>query len=93
MCVNTNYMLYNDCDDELKNDYEAKYGKPILYKNGIGQYDIDNNLVREFICKSECFRQLQMSDKTLSNALDYNKLYHNYYFKHLENRLRHRLDI
>ena len=87
------YVLYNDCDDELKNNYEAKYGKPILYKNGVGQYDIKNNLIKEFVCKSECFRQLQMSDKTLSNALDYNKLYHNHYFKHLESRLRHRLDI
>jgi hypothetical protein len=54
-----------------------------LYKNGIGQYDINNNLIKEFTCKYECIRELSMSDKTLEKALDKNILYNKYYYKSL----------
>ncbi len=54
-----------------------------MYKNGIGQYDINNNLIKEFTCKYECIRELSMSDKTLEKALDKNILYNKYYYKSL----------
>jgi hypothetical protein len=41
----------------------------LLYKNGVGQYDLDNNLVNEFTCKYDCIRELKMSDKSLTKAL------------------------
>lgn len=60
----------------------------ILYKNGIGQYDTNNNLIREFICKYDCIKQLQMSDKTLTKALTKNTPYNGTYFKDIGSKLK-----
>jgi hypothetical protein len=75
------YTLYDKCPEELITQFEDKYGVPILYKNGIGQYTHENNLIKKFICKYDCIKQLKISDKTLRKALDNNSLYNNYYFK------------
>jgi hypothetical protein len=75
------YMLYEKCTEELIEAFEEKNEEPILYKNGIGQYSADNQLIKEFSCKYDCLKQLQMSDKTLAKALDKNILYNNNYFK------------
>ena len=83
------YKLYNECEEDLKFNFENKYGKPLLYKNGIGQFDINNNLITEFICKYDCIRMLHISDKTLSKALDNNKMYNNFYFKYLESKIKY----
>ena len=78
------YILYDNCETELINKYEEKYGKPLLYKNGIGQYDSNTNLlVREFACKYDCIRELKMSDKTLAKALKNQVPYNNYIYKEL----------
>jgi hypothetical protein len=45
------YTLYNNCDYDLISGFEEKNGIPLLYKNGLGQYDLSNNLIREFSCK------------------------------------------
>ena len=82
------YMLYDKCDDELKNNFVQKYGEPLLYKDGVGQYNAENNLVAEFVCKNDCIKQLKMSDKTLSKALDKNLLYNNCYFKSVGSKLK-----
>jgi hypothetical protein len=74
-------MLYQNCNDDLIFNFENKYGKPILYKNGIGQYDTDNNLLLEFICKYDCIKELKISDKTLNKALKNNVMYNNHYYK------------
>jgi hypothetical protein len=81
------YMLYQNCNDDLIIDFENKYGKPILYKNGIGQYDINNNLLLEFVCKNECSRELKISDKTLNKSLKNNIMYNNYYYRELGKKL------
>ncbi len=41
--VNGNYYtLYSTCSKELKKKFiEKNKGIPILYKNGIGQYDLE----------------------------------------------------
>jgi hypothetical protein len=82
------YMLYNKCDDSLKTDFENKYGEPILYKDGIGQFDLQNNLIREFSCKYDCIRELSMSDKTLTKALTKNINYNGYYFKEIGSKIK-----
>jgi hypothetical protein len=82
------YKLYDDCDEELKTAFEQKNGEPILYRNGVGQFDAENDLVKEFICKYDCIKQLKISDKTLAKALDKNVMYNNYYYKSLENKMK-----
>jgi len=77
------YLLYDKCPQELIDTFEEKYGEPILYKDGIGQYTNENQLVKEFICKYDCIKQLKMSDKTLTKALDNNILYNNSFFRHI----------
>jgi len=82
------YILYDKCDDELKTGFVQKYGEPLLYKDGVGQYNVENNLVAEFVCKYDCIKQLKMSDKTLTKALDNNLLYNNCYFKNVGSKLK-----
>lgn len=85
---NQYYTLYDKCEADLINNFEAKYGEPLLYKNGVGQYDASNNLVKEFICKYDCIRQLKMSDKTLTKALDKDIQYKGFYFKDIGSKLK-----
>ena len=81
------YMLYDNCDTELVDNFTEKNGHPLLYKNGIGQYDLSIVLVREFACKYDCIRELKMSDKTLAKSLLNNIPYNNYYYKELGAKL------
>ena len=83
------YKLYDECESELKSMFEKKInGIPILYKNGIGQFDLQNNLVKEFICKYDCIKQLNISDKTLTKALDNHLSYNGYYYQNLNSKLK-----
>ena len=78
------YLLYDDCDEALKYYFINNFGindKPLLYKNGVGQYDSNNKLVREFSSKYDCMRVLSISDKTLTKALEQNIMYNSYYYK------------
>ena len=82
------YTLYDKCDDELKEKFTEQHGEPILYKNGVGQYDSNHTLIQEFQCKYDCIKQLKIGDKTLAKTLDKNIMYNNYYFKSLGNKLQ-----
>jgi hypothetical protein len=82
------YKLYDDCDNELKTAFEEINGEPILYRSGVGQFDAENKLVKEFICKYDCIKQLKISDKTLAKALDKNVMYNKHYYKSLESKLK-----
>ena len=75
-------------DDHLRETFEEKHGQPLLYKNGIGQYDSENNMVKEFACKYDCIKQLKMSDKTLAKALEKNAPYNGFNFKELGGKLK-----
>lgn len=77
------YMLYQNCDDNLREDFEENIGEIILYKDGIGRYDSKNNLTNEFRSKEDCCLFLKMSDRTLRKALETKQLYNNYYYKGL----------
>jgi len=89
-CTVTNgnyYTLYDKCEPNLIQNFEEKYGEPKLYKNGVGQYDLNNNLIREFGCKYDCIRELKMSDKTLAKALQNNIPYNNYHYMEIGAKL------
>jgi phage anti-repressor protein len=78
------YMLYEKCDDHLKTDFTYRNnGEPLLYKDGIGQYDMNQKLIREFICKYDCIKILHISDKTLAKALDKKVSYNGHYFNYI----------
>lgn len=81
------YTLYENCDTKLKMEFVAKYGEPILYKTGIGQYS-EQTLIKEFVCKYDCIKQLKISDKTLTKALEQNLAYNSFYFKELGSKLK-----
>ena len=83
------YKLYEDCENDLREIFEKKInGSPLLYKNGIGQYDSENNLVKIFVCKYDCIKSLKMSDKTLAKALDKNIQYNGFYYKSIGNKVK-----
>jgi hypothetical protein len=77
------YMVYDNCDAQIIAKYEEINGAPMLYKNGMGMFDNDGNLVREFSCKYDCIKQMKISDKTLAKALDNNIQYNGYFYKTL----------
>ena len=81
------FKLYDDCEEDLKTSFELKHGQPILYKNGIGQFDSSNKLIKEFSCKYDCIQKIKMSDKTLAKALTKNKPYNGFYFRELTPRI------
>jgi hypothetical protein len=83
------YMLFDRCQNVLKQAFIEKYGEPLLYKDGIGQFNSNGILVKEFICKYDCIKQLQMSDKTLTKALNKNIPYNGNYFKPIGSKLTH----
>jgi hypothetical protein len=82
------YVLFDKCPEELRDAFIEKYGEPLLYKDGIGQYDSSGNLIKEFVCKYDCIKKLQISDKTLAKALDKPVMYNNAYFKTIGSKLQ-----
>jgi hypothetical protein len=82
------YCLYNECEEDLQASFEEKHGKPLLYKDGVGQYDLQNHLIKEFACKYDCIKKLQISDKTLAKALDKQVMYNNSYFRTIGSNLQ-----
>jgi hypothetical protein len=83
------YKLYGNCSENLTSKLEEKInGPPLLYKDGIGQFDLNNNLIKEFICKYDCIKQLKISDKTLAKALDKNIPYNGFFYKKLEPKIK-----
>jgi len=83
------YKLYDECDILLRENFEEiTSGEPLLYKNGVGQFDAQNNLIREFSCKYDCIKSLSMSDKTLAKALEKNISYNGFYFKEIGSKLK-----
>jgi phage anti-repressor protein len=82
------YKLYEECDLSLRESFEEKInGEPLLYKNGVGQFNSENSLIREFSCKYDCIKSLNMSDKTLAKALTNHVSYNGFFFKDLGSKL------
>ena len=74
------YMLYDNCEQNLIDIFEQENGVPLLYKNGVGQYDLKKKLLREFSCKYDCIKELKMSDKTLNKSLQNYIPYNGHYY-------------
>jgi hypothetical protein len=71
----------------LSEDLKQSYIKPILYKNGVGKIDIDDNLIKEFVCKEDARFKENISNKSLTKALETGNLYNNYYYKFVKEKL------
>jgi hypothetical protein len=85
------YKLYDDCDKELRTTFELERNNgecPLLYRNGVGQYDAEGMLVQVHACKYDCIRTLKLSDKTLTKALSKNISYNGFYFKEIGEKLQ-----
>ena len=84
------YILLTNCDLKLVSDFLNKHNlrEICLYKNGIGQYNSEQELIQEFICKYDCIKKLHISDKTLTKALERNIAYNNNYFKSIGSKLQ-----
>ena len=84
------YCLYDTCSDELKKKFIEKNNgnSPILYRNGVGQYDLANKLVKEFVSKFDCERTLGISDKSMNKALEKNIAYNNNYYKRMPEKTK-----
>ena len=83
------YRLYDDCDETIKSVFEMTHGgSPLLYKNGVGQFDCHDVLQKTFACKYDCIRALQMSDKTLTKALELGLAYNGHSYKMIGARMQ-----
>jgi hypothetical protein len=83
------YVLYDICTDELKKKFiDKNNGIPILYKNGIGQYDLKNKLINEFVSKFDCERTVGIGDKSMNKALEKDIAYNNHYYKRLPEKIK-----
>ena len=87
------YMVYDKCEDNLRKDFEAENGEPVLYKDGIGKFNDNENLITEYVCKYDCIKQEQMSDKTLRKALETKIPYNGFYYKKLDKKLKMCMDL
>ena len=93
LCHGYYYTLYDECDEDVKNEFMEKInGSPMLYKDGVGvgQYDSENNLLKEFRCKFDCMKQTPflIGEKTLAKVLNQNVIYKNlYYFRTMKEKL------
>jgi hypothetical protein len=81
------YVLLDTCEEKLKETFRATYGDCILYKDGVGQFDINKRIVKEFTCKYECMTTLHISQKSMEKVLNKNITYNNYYFRTLDARV------
>lgn len=77
------YILYEDLADNIK----EKYIIPVLYKNGIGKFDSQENLVKEFINKQDCKRNKELSEKSLAKALRTGMAYNGYFYRRIGEKL------
>jgi hypothetical protein len=81
------YVLYNNCDEDLICEFEEKNGGPLLYKNGVGQFDLNGNITNEYSCKYDCIKELKMSDKTLAKCINKDIAYNGFYYKDIGEKL------
>jgi prophage antirepressor-like protein len=81
------YILYTNCDEDLICEFEEKNGSPLLYKNGVGQFDVNGNMTNEYSCKYDCIKELKMSDKTLAKCINKDIAYNGFYYKELGEKL------
>lgn len=80
------YVLYNTIPTDIQQAFMDKLGLEsiVLYKNGVGQYDSNGVLIKEFRSSHDCQTSLGIGNKSLSKALATGNAYNGYTFKHLQ---------
>jgi phage anti-repressor protein len=84
------YVRYKSCDENLKKDFLQRTGNKeiVLYKtNGIGVYDLEKKLIKEFKSKHDCISNTDIGNKSITRALNTGESYNNYYYKNLHNKI------
>jgi hypothetical protein len=81
------YILYDNCDADLISKYEHEKGEPLLYKDGVGQFDAQGKMIKEYVCKYDCIKQMKMSDKSLAKVLDTPNLYNGFCFRRIGSKV------
>ena len=76
------YILLDSCED-LKDKWVEEHGECMLYKDGIGQYNAENKIIRKFTCKYDCMTQLKISQKSMAKMLDKDVMYDKCFYKSL----------
>ncbi len=74
--------MYENVDEEVKEQFLSKKSikDVVLYKSGIGKYDQNGVLIREFRSKHHCQQELKIGEKSLNKSLlSGEKLQENYY--------------
>ena len=81
------YMLLDSCEDDVKEKWVQEHGECLLYRDGIGQFDSEKQLIKEFTCKYDCTTQLKISQKSMAKVLDKEVMYDKYYYRSLGEKL------
>jgi len=81
------YMLLDSCDDLLKDKWIEEHGECLLYRDGVGQFDENKQLIKEFTCKYNCMTQLKISQKSMAKALNKEVMYGKCYYRSLGEKL------
>ena len=81
------YQLYSECDVLLQNKWKDKHGDIILYHDGIGQFDVNHNIIAKFTSRFDCTLRAGISQKSLAKILDNDIQYKNSYFKSIGEKL------
>ena len=84
------YVVYDTLNDEIKKSFLQKHDikKIVLYKmNGVGQYNIHGQLLKEFRSKQDCQQQVNIGNKSLCKALETEKACNGYIYKYLSDKV------
>lgn len=82
------YILYDKCDKELVKDFENKKGKPLLYKNGLGQFDANGNLIQDFSSKIDAFRKINISRSLLDSLVTEKRVHNGFTYKYIGKKVK-----
>jgi len=77
------YILYEQCDNILKENFEKINGKALLYQNGLGQFDDKDKLIKDFASKEDCFRKLNISRALLNKLIKENTIHNGFIYKYI----------
>jgi hypothetical protein len=81
------YQLYDDCEESIRSKWKELHGVPVLYHDGVGQYDANKKLISEYVSRYDCTVRMGISQKSLAKVLDKDLMYHQFYLRSLGEKL------
>lgn len=87
------YILYEQCDNILKQNFEKINGKPLLYKNGVGQFDDTDKLIKDFASKEDCFRKSNISRALLNKLIKENIVHNGFIYKYIGKKIQIKIEF